>query len=80
LTNKEFLELVVFTHEREWEKENKEFAPIMKRIEDGSYPPTQKGEQSAEEREDRHRLTEHINYQSGMQNLAVRIMEQLAKD
>lgn len=80
MTNREFLELVVGTHEREWAKEEKEFTPIMKRIEDDAYPPTQKGEQSAERREDRHSLTEHINYQRGMQNLAVKIMERLVKD
>lgn len=75
---KEFLGMVADTLEEESAKEKKEFDPVMQRIEDATYPPTQKGEMSSEEREDRRLLTEHINYQRGMQNLAVKLMEKLS--
>jgi hypothetical protein len=76
MTNRELLELVADTLEREQAKEKEEFEPILKRIEE--RPALGHKElPSPEEREDKRLLTEHINYQRGMQNLAVKIMEQL---
>ncbi len=67
MTSKQVSRLVYETFEEEHSKELKGFEEVSARRETG-----------LEQAGDRHLLTEHLNFQRGMLNLAARVMEKLS--